>query len=173
MATVQINVILVGRELFTSADLQEVSAGVQRARTIYATIGLGVTEAWFEIPLADARGREFIDDNGEAVALTDEWTVPNHALDVFFVRGYAGSTVGLSAVDGPCDKNGKGMDGSVVAIESSIAVTGWCTAHEAAHYLGLDHVADVTNVMNPNFTSSANNLTPGQGSNMRDHCFVF
>ncbi|HEX6160606.1 MAG TPA: matrixin family metalloprotease, partial [Thermoanaerobaculia bacterium] len=96
----------------------------------------------------------------------------NHGLDVFFVRGYAGPTIGRSRVDGPCDKDAKGMDGSVVAIEGSSAATGLVAAHEAAHYLGLSHVNDVTNLMNPSLVFTAFNLTADQGNNMRDHCFV-
>jgi hypothetical protein len=172
MANILINVILVGNELFTSADRIEVSDAIQRTRTIYATVGLSVSELWWGIPLANARGREFIDDDGEAEALTDEWTVRNHGLDVFFVIGYAGSTIGLSRVDGPCDKDAKGMDGSVVAIEGAPVTTGIVAAHEAAHYLGLSHVNDPTNLMNPVAFSTATNLTAAQGDNMRDHCFV-
>ena len=172
MPSVHINVILVGSDLFTLADQIEVLDAIQRTRTIYATIGLTVHEAWFGISQAAAKGREFIDDDGEAEALTNEWTVANHALDVFFVRGYAGSTIGLSRVDGPCDKNAKGMDGSVVAIEGSPNTTGLVAAHEAAHYLGLGHVNNTTNLMNPSVLASASTLTAAQGSNMKDHCFV-
>ena len=172
MPSVHINIILVGHELFTSADWGEVGDAIGRTQTIYATIGLTVYADWYVIALADARGREFIDNDGEAEALTDEWTVPNHALDVFFVRGYAGTTIGLSRVDGPCDKNAKGMDGSVVAIEGTTTTTGLVTAHEAGHYLGLNHVNDTTNLMNPVVFSTASGLTADQGNNMKDHCFV-
>ena len=173
MATINMNVIVVGSELFSSADWQEILDAIQRTRNIYATVGLGIGSVeFFGIPLGSARGRENIDDDGEAAALTDEWTVPNHALDVFYVRTYAGSAVGLSPVEGPCDKNAKGMDGSVVAIEGSPVITGEATAHEMAHYLGLSHVDDVTNLMNPS-GPNGERLTPDQGANMRDHCFVF
>jgi hypothetical protein len=172
MSTVHVNAIAVGSDLFTSADWQEVSDSIQRTRTIYATIGLTVGRVeWYGIPVGSARGREHIDDNGEAEALTDEWTVPNHALDVFFVRTYAGATIGLSRLDGPCDKNAKGMDGSVVAIEGSTSITGLVAAHEMAHYLGLGHVDDVNNLMNPTVPNNGN-LSADQGNNMRDHCFV-
>ncbi len=172
MASVQINVLLVGWELFTAADRLEVSQAIQRTRAIYATVGLTVYEDWYGIPLAYARGREFIDDDGEAAALTDEWTVHNHALDVFFVLGYAGTTIGRSRVDGPCDKDAKGMDGSVVSIESFPEVSGLVAAHEAAHYLGLGHVDDTNNLMNPFVALTASNLTRDQRINMTDHCFV-
>lgn len=172
MPSIHINVILVGADQFTTEDRREVNEALQRTRAIYATVGLSVTESPFEISVAAARGREFIDDHAEAEALTDEWTVKNQGLDVFFVRGYAGTTIGRSRVDGPCDKDAKGMDGSVVAIEGTPVETGIVTAHEAAHYLGLSHVNDVTNLMNPSLALTAFNLNGAQGANMRDHCFV-
>jgi hypothetical protein len=174
MSSVNINVILVGSELFSTSDQTEVSDAIQRTRNIFATVGLGINEVkFFAIPLALARGRQFIDSDSEAEALTDEWTVDNHALDLFFVLTYAGTAVGLSRVDGPCDKNAKGMDGSVVAIEGSSGTTGLATAHELAHYLGLSHDSAPGNLMLPSPTGNLGMLRPDQGNNMRDHCFVF
>lgn len=174
MSRVNINVIFVGVELFTTADQIEVSNAIQRTRSIYATVGLTVDQVLFwQIPLASARGRENIDDDGEAEALTDEWTVANHALDVFFVRTYAGTTIGLSRVDGPCDKNAKGMDGSVIAIDETSFITELATAHEIGHYLGLSHDGTVGNLMFPNTGGIGTFLRSDQGDNMRDHCFVF
>jgi hypothetical protein len=173
MATININVILVGSELFTTADRQEVNDAITRTRTLFAAIGLSVGQVlnWI-IPVGSARGRQDIDSDSEAETLTDEWTVNNNGLDLFFVRTYAGTTVGLSRVDGPCDKNAKGMDGSVVAVESSPNTTGFATAHELAHYLGLSHVNNSANLMNPTVPNGGA-LTTSQGNNMKDHCFVF
>jgi hypothetical protein len=64
------------------------------------------------------------------------------------------------------------MDGSVVAIESSPTITGLVAAHEMAHYLGLSHVNNSTNLMNPTVPNGGL-LTSSQGNNMKDHCFVF
>ena len=76
---------------------------------------------------------DVIDNDGEAEALTDEWTVPNNAVDVFAVKLYVGSTAGLSPVPGPCDKDAKGMDGTVVELIGG--TTGLVLAHEVGHYL--------------------------------------
>lgn len=103
--------------------------------------------------------------------LTNDWTVPNDALDIFFVLTYSGSTIGLSRVDGPCDKDAKGMDGSVVAIEGSANTTGFVLAHEAGHYLGLNHSTNMNNLMFGTVPNGGQ-LTSGQGADMRDHCFV-
>ena len=64
--------------------------------------------------------------------------MPNSALDIFWVLTYAGKTIGLSREDGPCDKDAKGMDGSVVAIEGSVNTTGFVLAHEAGHDPGAE-----------------------------------
>lgn len=169
---VDMNMIRVGAEQFTFADFQEIDAAVQNTRTMYAQVSLAVGRVLhWQISNAEANGYDNIDSDDEASDLTDDWTVPNDALDIFLVLTYAGSTIGLSAVDGSCNKDAKGMDGSVVAIEGSANTTGFVLAHEAGHYLGLPHVNDSTNLMNPTVPNGGS-LTSGQGSNMRDHCFV-
>lgn len=169
---VHMNIILVGTETYDLADLREVDAAIQFTRDSYDQVDLGVGRIlWFNIPQAQSRGREDIANDDEAETLTNEWTVDNAALDIFIVQTYASATLGLSRVDGPCDKDAKGMDGSVVALEASLTTTGFVLAHEAGHYLGLGHTDANGNLM---FGSVPNGgaLTSGQGSNMRDHCFV-
>lgn len=171
---VHMNLIRVGVESFTAADEQEIDAAVQFTRDAYATVKLGVGRVRrFFITTAEANGRDNIAGDGEAEALTDEWTVDNNSMDIFFVLSYSGTTIGLSAVDGSCDKDAKGMDGSVVAIEGSANTTGFVLAHEAGHYLGLSHTPSASgNLMFPSVPNGGN-LTSSQGSNMRDHCFVW
>ena len=130
---VHMNLIRVGIELFTAADQPEIDGAVQFTRDTYASVNLGVGRVTrLFITTADANGRDNIGSDGEAEDLTNEWTVDNHALDVFFVLTYAGTTIGLSRVDGPCDKDAKGMDGSVVAIEGSANTTASCSRTSAA-----------------------------------------
>lgn len=167
-----INCIRVGSDQFTFNDLVEIDRAVQKTRDLYAaagrSMGVGRVEH-FVISTADARGRDVIDNDGEAESLTDEWTVPNDALDVFFVRLYVGSTAGLSRVDGPCDKNAKGMDGSVVEMNAGGGLSDFSTAHEMAHYLGLSHRNNSTALMNPTIPNGGQ-LTVAESDNMRDHC---
>ena len=167
---VHVNMITVGD--FSWDNLREVDFSLQAMRDYYGQVNLGVGRArWYTISAAEANGRDNIDSNSEAEALTNEWTVPNHALDLFFVLTYSGSTVGLSRVDGPCNKDAKGMDGSVIAIEHSFDITGLVTAHEAGHYLGLGHINDGNNLMNPTVPNNGQ-LNNSQGNNMKNHCFV-
>ena len=166
------NIILVGIDLFSPLEIREVQEAVIRTKQIYMNARLQINEVnWYGINSSQANGHEHIDSNGEAEALTDEWTVANHALDVFFVKTYAGKAIGLSRVDGPCDKDAKGMDGSVVAIEGSNDITGLVMAHETCHYLGLKHVNDSSNLMNPSVPNGGN-LTAAQANIIKAHCFV-
>ncbi|HEX2294059.1 MAG TPA: hypothetical protein VHN37_01985 [Actinomycetota bacterium] len=168
---VHMNVIRVGSDQFTNADEREIDQAVQFTRNTFAPAGLGVGRIQhFVISTAEANGRDVIDNDGEAEALTDEWTVPNDAMDIFFVRAYMGGTAGLSRVDGPCDKNAKGMDGSVVEMNAGGGLSDFALAHEAAHYLGLSHRNDGTALMNPTIPNGAG-INAGEASNMRDHCF--
>jgi hypothetical protein len=167
-----LNLIRVGSDQFTAGDRAEIDAALQSTRDTYAQVNLGIGRIeHYAISTGEADGAENIDNDDEAEDLTNDWTVPNDALDIFFVLTYAGTRAGLSRVEGPCDKDAKGMDGSVVAIESTVGNTGQILAHEAAHYLGLEHVDNSNNLM---FDSVPNggDLTSGQGVDMRDHCFV-
>ena len=169
---VHMNFIRVGSDQFTNNDLAEMDSALQFTRDTYAQVNLGVGRIeHYVISTGEADGADNINNDDEAEDLTNRWTVPNSALDIFWVLTYAGTTIGLSRVDGPCDKNAKGMDGSVVAIEGSANTTGFVLAHEAGHYLGLNHSSSSSNLMFGTVPNGGN-LTSGQGSNMRDHCFV-
>jgi hypothetical protein len=169
---VHMNFIQVGSDQFTVTDMAEMDSALQFTRDNYAQVNLGVGRIQhFVITTAQAGGAENINNDDEAEDLTNDWTVPNSALDIFWVLTYAGTTIGLSRVDGPCDKNAKGMDGSVVAIEGSVNTSGFVLAHEAGHYLGLGHSTSSGNLMFGTVPNGGG-LTSGQGSNMRDHCFT-
>jgi len=171
MPSINLNIIRVGSENFTAADGTTINNAISTMKTIYATVGftIPVIEDWV-IGLAQANGHDVIDNDDEAESLTDEWTVPNRSVDVFFVKLYVGATAGLSPVRGPCDKDAKGMDGSVV--EMNGGVTGQILAHEVGHYLGLSHVnGDSTNLMSPTVPNGGI-LTASQGNIMVQHCFV-
>lgn len=175
---IHLNLIRVGSESLTSADEQRIDAAVQFARDTYATvaIGIGRVQRW-DITTANANGRDNIDSDDEAGALTEEWSVPNSAHDVFFVRTYAGNTRGRSDVKGSCDKDAKSMTGSVVSIQDPSVNTGFYLAHEIGHYLGLDMDFDDNHNPDPNnlmFFSAPNGgkLTGGQGGVMKLHCLM-
>jgi len=170
MPAISINLIRVGSDQFTSTDLTTINSAVTVMRNTYATVGISLrrVENWI-ITTAQAKGRDVIDSNSEAEALTDEWTVPNNNVDVFLVKLYVVAVAGLSPVSGPCNKDAKGMDGSVVELVGS--TTGQVLAHEVGHYLGLSHVTDSTNLMFPSVPNGGL-LTTGQGNTMKTHCFI-
>lgn len=185
---VHVNVIRVGIESFNDSDEREIDRSIQITRDLYFQVSLGVgrIERYF-ITNAQANGRQNIDNDGEAETLTREWTVPNDALDAFYVLTYATDTIGLSAVNGPCDKDAEDMNGSVIAIEGAADTTGFVLAHELGHYLGLSHVCALAagggcnsgtclpvhnnSLMFP-CVPNGGNISSSEENNMKDHCFV-
>lgn len=180
-----LNLIRVGTNengWFSDIEEQEIDEAVQITRDIYATVNVGIGRVErYSITAAQANGQQDIDSDDEAEALTNEWAVPNDALDVFFVLTCGGDTIGRSKVDGSCDKdNNKGMDGSVIALEGDTSTTGLVLAHEVGHYLGLKHTDedddlddnDKTNLMFPSVDGNGGKLTGGQGGVMKEHCWM-
>jgi hypothetical protein len=176
---IHLNLIRVGFDSLPTTPIdeqraaeEEIDFAVHWMRDVYAAVNIGIGRVErYVIALAEANGREIINDESEAKDLTQEWTVPNDALDVFFVLQILGFA-GWSGIDGPCDKNGS-YSGSVVAIEHDPDFTGLCLAHEVGHYLGLRHEDEAENLMNASSPAVANrNITASQAQTMRDHCLV-
>jgi len=169
-----VNIIRVGEENFTAAERTRIFNALRsNAGSIYQQrdIDIGNISTWF-ITVAQAGSYVTINSNGEASDLTSDWTVPNDSMDMFVVRSYVGSTAGLSAVGGSCNKDAKGMNGSVVELQSSQALTGVIMAHELGHYLGLSHTSSTNNLLNPTVSTSTTLLSSGQGNTMKGHCFI-
>jgi hypothetical protein len=173
-AAFDVNVILVATENFTPALMTQLGASLAGARAIYADVGLQIrNENYFHIDVADA-GTYANMDKSEAPDLTADWTVPNHALDLFVVVMMTGGADGRSAVNGSCDKDAKGMTGSVVSLNGDAANSGNTFAHEMGHYLGLDHIPDVDNFIgNDGASDSKTQIYAWQGETMVKHCFVY
>jgi hypothetical protein len=168
-----VNIILVGVENFSSAQRTQVSASLAIARSIFSNGGLQIRNVeFYEISSAQAGANETIDSQAEAEDLTWDWTVPNNALDLFVVRVMNGAD-GWSAVKGSCDKNVKGMTGSVVSLNGTTANSGNTFAHEMGHYLGLNHIPDLCNFIGGDGASDAcTGIYAWQGATMDSHCFV-
>jgi len=168
-----LNLIRVGGEQFTAADEQTITNALLRTRAIYATVGFFVYRVEnYAIPNADAGGFSFIDQDSEAEFLTGYWTVPNNAIDVFLVKGYAGPVGGLSPTPGSCDKNLSWPNMTGVVVELVGEPTSIALPHEVGHYLGLSH--EFGNPLNLMYTEAPNGglLTFGQGVIVRAHCFI-
>ncbi len=185
---VHLNIIRVGIDNFTADEVEKIDYAIYRTRKIYRTrsIGIGRVEH-YNVTSADAGGKDDLGSEDEAEDLTHDWTVPNNGIDVFMVDNISDSDfVGLSPVDGPCDKNDKDMNGVIGGeVNRSSERVARTFAHEIGHYLGEPHnhgddcptsASGRANLMAQ--TRCADSvcdsvlLTSAQGNNMRDHCFV-
>ena len=172
--SLDINIIRVGVENFTSNDELEISNAINITRSIFSNVQINLrTVSNFQISLSDAGSNAVIDNESEAKDVTNDWSVDNDALDVFVVRAMTDAD-GRSPVDGNCDKDvNKEMTGSVVSLNGDSANVGNTLAHEIGHYLGLDHVPDSGNFIGGNGSSDSwTGIFAWQGNIMRTHCFV-
>jgi hypothetical protein len=181
---ININVICLGRDLFTDALDQQIDYSIYRLHNIFGARGLGVGRVqYFQVLTANAKGYDAPTTTDQLEELSDEWSVPNDGIDVFIpfnmnVPGDGGgSTLGLSPKGGPCpgDKNGD-LTGSVVGLFGS-EQTSRSFAHEVGHYLGLGHRnAEPTNLMCQ--TKNASNvrtsvlLDSNQAFTVTGHCMA-
>jgi hypothetical protein len=186
---IHLNIIRVGIDNFTDTELERIDYAIYKARRIYNTRNLGIGRVeHYDVTSSAARGRDDIGSESEAEDLTQDWTVPNNGIDVFMVDNISDPDfVGISPINGPCDKDSKGMEG-VLAGEVNRSAEGVARtfAHEIGHYLGLKHNHGDDNC--PTTASGRDNLmaqtrcansvcdsvqlSSSQGSKIRSNCFV-
>jgi hypothetical protein len=87
---------------------------------------------------ADKERFRFIDSQDEINELRSKYTVDNWYLDTFFVEGRYDGAFGSSPTGGPVDKEGD-ASGLVLRRDGDTVNLGQTFAHEAGHYLGLEH----------------------------------
>ena len=182
-----INVIRVGIDNFTSDEVDKIEYAIYKARNIFNTRNLGVGRVnHYDVTSAAAGGKDDIGSDDEAEDLTHDWTVDNNGIDVFMVDNISADFVGISPVDGPCDKDDKDMNGVVGGeVNRSRSRVARTFAHEIGHYLGLSHnhgdncptsatardnLMAQTRCANSNCDSVV--LSSSQGSTIHNHCFV-
>ncbi len=185
-----LNVIAVGSDQFTDADFIEIDYSIFKLRNVYRPVGVGIgrVQHWV-VSTADADGLDMPTTTGDLEDLTQDWTVPNDGIDLFVphnmsIAANGGQILGRSAIDGPCDKNAKGMNGATCGLWGS-EQTARTFAHELGHYLGLSHnhgddcpagTTEKNNLMAQSrcaiSTRDSVLLTSSQGDNMDDHCSI-
>lgn len=185
-----LNIIAVGSDQFTDNDYIEIDYSIFKLRNVYRPVGVGVgrVQHWV-VSTADANGLDTPTTTGDLEDLTQDWTVPNDGIDLFVphnmsVASNGGMILGRSAIDGPCDKDAKGMNGATCGLWGS-EQTARTFAHELGHYLGLSHnhgdacptsTAGQNNLMAQSrcalSTRNSVLLTSSQGDNMDDHCSI-
>lgn len=178
-----VNVIVVGADRFTPAQLLQVDQSVQIMQAIYAVHGPQVgTVGRFTISSAAAGSLVVIRSESDARALADKWAVRNDALDLFVVPVIvAGARAdGWSPVGGRCEKNRtKGLRSAVVSLNGDAANSGNTFAHEVGHFLGLQHCekdatfcsGDPANFMKSQSNSNTG-MTIAQANKMKLHCLI-
>ncbi len=192
---VHLNIIRVGIDNFTAAEVDKIDSAIFRARNIYRTVNLGVGRVeHYDVTSGAAGGKDDLGSEDEAEDLTHDWTVPNNGLDVFMVDNITANPdfVGISPIEGPCDKDDKGQNGVIGGeVNRPTADIARTFAHEIGHYLGLEHnhggrpdcpdtTAGCNNLMAQTRCAiscgggvcQAINLTGSQGNTVRDHCSV-
>jgi hypothetical protein len=175
-------VFLVGHEAdfsgaVTHDDVTKLQYAIQVARDIYAQVDLGIRRiTWRRISVANAGGYLDIDGDSEAKKLTHDFSGPPDMLDVFIVQNIAGTAGGLGPAHPPgsCNKDNDlqttGVLVQLIAMERR--TMGIILAHEAGHYLGLDHVSTITNLMYETAFPQSTGLTTTQANTMKEHCFM-
>lgn len=167
---------------------------IMRTRQIYNNVNLGVGRVDYRVVNRDeADGYDIIGSEGEADDLSDDWSTPNNGIDCFVPRSITDDDfIGISPVDGDCDKGGK-SDGLIAGainrggmINNAFDEFARTFAHEVGHYLSLPHNHASSC---PSSTSAKNNLmaqtkcitldardavtlSSSQGSDMRGHCMT-
>lgn len=167
-----IHLNLIRTASFDTSQQKEIDFGLQFMRNIYATVTLGVGRIQrFFIP----PGHEVIDGDSGFHDLINDFSVPNVGIDVFLVASISkgDGAAGLSPINGSCDKDAKDDSGCAIGVTQladgvGIGIGGGL-AHEVGHYLRLEHVDDINNVMFP-VVPNGSRLTGGQGGEMKLHC---
>lgn len=183
-----LNIIQVGFDLVADLDnaWEMLDYCTYRTRNIFRTRSLGVGRVLhFEIVSGEADGADDIGSRGEARDLWEDWSVDNNGIDAFVTRANSSGILGLSPVDGDCDKGGKDDGNWAGDLNRSFDGLSRTFAHEIGHYLSLPHNHGSSC---PTTTAGQNrlmaqtgcaisvrtsvNLTSGEGSDARGHCIV-
>jgi len=160
-----IHLNLIRTHHLNDAFFKQIDQALFTMRSIYAVVGIGVGRVrHYKVP---AGGYEIIVAVEIAIDLWNSYSAAGDGIDLFMALSIVGPRVGVSPVEGSCDKDDKDS-GLVVGLMDSGTGLGLTFAHEVGHYLGLDHVANSDNLMYESMAGTG--LSAGQAGAMKLHC---
>lgn len=175
-----INVIAVGRDGFSEAEVQVMDKVIARGSASFASHGLPIgTVNRYQLSRAQAGALLVPSSDADCILLGERWAVPNTAMDVFMVqRVTIPKSVGSSPVHGTCSKGASRGRGTVISIQQGEVLASATFVHEIAHCLGLRHCEHDPSLCGPNnfmltkTRTPRTSFTPAQVAIMSQHCFV-
>jgi hypothetical protein len=176
-----INVIEIGRDVYSETQLQSVDNVIGRAKAAFSNHGLPIGAVGrFHVNLAEVGALVVPRGVADERALGERWAVPGDAMDIFIVPQMTDpGTVGRSPRPGKCTKRAtKGMRAPVVSLQEGDLLASTTFVHEIGHCLGLRHCTEDPTVCGPeNFMDTGSGFlrskfTPAQLAIMKEHCFV-
>ena len=186
-----LNVILVGWEVFDEAEREQISGAIHVARQLLTQVDVGLGRVvWYDnISVHDHPIVGGVVSRLFAEKITNLYYAGNDGLDVFFFKSVEG-VLGFSAHGGPCDKRVRREEQTAVVVsldhahestaERTVTSIGVTIVHEALHYMGLEtsengndfHSLIQGNVLVSGATSGTTEITRTQADTARRHCLM-
>ncbi len=143
----------------------KLAAVVSRMDDIFAQVGLRMGEVSYYKLTNPAY--DHLEYGGQPALWAESKAAVETRMNIFFVLTVqvGHPAVGLAAAAPGVKRNGTLASGVVVDYDfDNVVAIGQVAAHEVGHYLGLQHVDDIDNVMHYQYTGTAlPTLTTGQG----------
>lgn len=155
---IHINIVRVGSDSFTDADLEQIDYGTYRVREIYGDeLGVGRVRH-YHVETADADGLDTPSSTADMREITDSWGGQRNGIDVFVPFSYSDpNSLGMLPAEGDEEIIGSCRDGEDtqpdgVVLGRRLNDEGYARtfAHEIGHYLGLQHPPDASPVTTAN-----------------------
>lgn len=145
-------------------DRAQVDKTTNEMNAIYAACGISFRTEEYAAVNPGQYGLDYsLSDLGQLDTIRSNFDDPSKLLVVHTGPWNHGS---VGAANAWTTMPGEPLGGAI--LESAVADFSAIAAHELGHYLGLDHVSDTGNLMNPIIYKNSTRLDPSQCEEMRD-----